>query len=59
MKKQCFYFWFESVYSGEEFFVYAETQEKAKEIANQYFGTVKCYGKVTPFESEIMGYDVY
>ena len=50
---------FEDKTSGEEFFVEAETREKAKEIAKGYFSKPKCYGAVPEEYAEAAGYDTY
>lgn len=50
---------FEDKESGEEFFVEAETRDKAKEIAEGYFSKPKCYGAVPEEYAEAAGYDTY
>ena len=45
--------------SGEDFFVEAKTKEEAIATAKQYFDEPKCYGTVTDFEAEMLGYDTY
>lgn len=45
--------------SGEYFFVEANTKEEAMKIAKRYFEKPKCYGTVTDFEAEMLGYDTY
>ena len=50
---------FTDLYTGEDFFVEADTIEKAMDIANEYFEEPKCYGTVPEEYAEMMGYDTY
>lgn len=50
---------FTDIETGEDFFVEADTKEEAIAKAKQYFDTPKCYGAVTDFEAEMLGYDTY
>ena len=50
---------FTDLYTGEDFFVEADTIEKAINIANEYFEEPKCYGTVPEEYAEAMGYDTY
>lgn len=50
---------FEDKIYGEEFFVEAETREKAEEIAESYFPRPECYGAVPEEYAEAVGYDTY
>lgn len=60
------YYWFavigeDSPLCGEEFLVSAPDKDAALEIARGYFPgeQLKCYGRVTDFEAEMMGLDCY
>lgn len=46
---------------GEQFFVQCDTREEADEILSQYFWEeeIKCLGKFTDEEAEMMGLDTY
>ena len=50
---------FTDLYTGEDFFVEAETKEEAMAKAKKYFDAPKCYGTVTDFEADMLGYDTY
>lgn len=59
-------YWFEiigedSILCGEQFFVEAETLIEANKIVDDYFPDeiTLCYGDVSDFEAEMMGYDTY
>jgi hypothetical protein len=52
-----YYFWDEV--TGEEFYVIEYTEEKAMEIAKEYFEDPKCDGVVEDWIAEMSGYDVY
>jgi len=50
---------FEDKVTGEPFFVESNTKEEAIQIAKNYFEKPKCYGEVSEYEAEMMGYDTY
>lgn len=50
---------FEDYESGEEFFVEAPTEEKAIEVAKEYFGDPHCYGEIDEVTADRLGYDTY
>ena len=59
-------YWFEvvgedSILCGEQFFVEADDSDEAYEIVNEYFPNeeIACYGKVSEYEAEMMGFDTY
>ena len=60
------YYWFGIVgiydeHSGEEFIVAAASAIEARSTANELFPgeKIRSYGRVSEFESEMMGLDVY
>lgn len=59
-------YWFEvvgedSILCGEQFFVEADNYDEAHAIVNEYFPNeeIACYGKVSEYEAEMMGFDTY
>lgn len=59
-------YWFEvvgedSILCGEQFFVEADNYDEAHAIVNEYFPNeeITCYGKVSEYEAEMMGFDTY
>ena len=59
-------YWFEitgeeSVLCGEEFFVEEANQRNAVEYARELFPgeTIRCLGRVSQYEAEMMGLDTY
>lgn len=59
-------YWFEivgedSILCGEQFFVEEENFDLAKAIVDEYFPDeeITCYGTVSEYEAEIMGFDTY
>lgn len=45
--------------TGEDFFVEANSTDEAIAIAKRYFEKPECYGTVSEYEAEMMGYDTY
>jgi hypothetical protein len=57
--KTMWYYYFWDEVTGEEFYVMEYTEEKAMEIAKEYFEDPRCDGVVEDWIAEMSGYDVY